>query len=258
MTVQALISRAERACQRRAARWLVRRPFTLPRGRAIISFTFDDFPRSALLEGGAILEHYNLAGTYYTALGLSGRTTVCGEMFHVDELPSLLDLGHELGCHTFDHHPAWETDPVTFESSVLHNADALKEHLPHAHFRTLSYPISYPRPETKDRVGYRFVCCRGGGQTFNHGTVDLNYLSAFFLEQSIHRPRAVRDAILANQAAGGWLIFATHDVCAEPSPYGCTPEFFRDIVHFAVDSGALILPVGQAWDTIHARTPFLS
>lgn len=253
-----ILSRATHACQRRAARWLGRRPFTIPRGRAIISFTFDDFPRSALLEGGEILERFNATGTYYTSLGLSGRTTVCGEMFHDDELSTLVDLGHELGCHTFHHHPAWETSTDEFETSVTRNAVELKQRLPRASFRSLSYPISYPRPATKERIGGRFTCCRGGGQTFNIGTVDLNYLSAFFLEQSISRPEAVRDAIFANQVAGGWLIFATHDVCQNPSPYGVSPQFFRNAVSLAVESGAIILPMGQAWDEIIARRAFLS
>lgn len=253
MTMRTFLSRAEGACQRRAARWFGRRPFTIPPGRAIVSFTFDDFPRSALLNGGAILERFNAAGTFYTALGLSRQTTVCGEMFDLDELPCLLDLGHELGCHTYDHCPAWETSPARFELSVIRNAAVLQEHLPGAEFRSLSYPISYPRPDTKDRVSRFFPCCRGGGQTFNRGTVDLNYLSAFFLEQSIHRPEAIRQLIVENQAAGGWLIFATHDVTENPSWFGCTPAFFRDVVRFVANSGTEILPVGQAWDRIRSR-----
>lgn len=257
MIAPRLLARAGRACQRRAARWLGRRPFTFAPGRPIVSFTFDDFPRSALLEAGAILQEFDVHATYYTALGLAGRTTVCGAMFDDDDLACLLDLGHELGCHTHDHCPAWETSPAAFEASVLQNAAALRQRFRHARFRSLSYPISYPRPETKDRLARHFVCCRGGGQTFNLGTVDLNYLSAFFLEQSIHHPAAVREIIAANHAAGGWLIFATHDVTAAPSPYGCTPQFFREAVRLAVDSGARILPVSRAWDAVHARTPFL-
>jgi peptidoglycan/xylan/chitin deacetylase (PgdA/CDA1 family) len=31
----------------------------------VISFTFDDFPRSALVKAGAILRERGLAGTYY-------------------------------------------------------------------------------------------------------------------------------------------------------------------------------------------------
>lgn len=253
MKLAPFLHRAESACQRRAARWFGRRPFSLQPGPGIVSFTFDDFPRSALLQGGAILESYGATGTYYVSLGLSNKLTACGEMFDVGELPCLLDLGHELGCHTFSHCPAWSTEPQVFEAEVLRNTAALRAHLPLAEFRTLSYPISYPRPETKHRVSNYFACCRGGGQTFNSGTIDLNYLASFFLEQAVEQPDAIRQLILENRAAGGWLIFSTHDISERPSRFGVTPRFFHDVVRFTVDSGTQILPVGQAWDIISAR-----
>jgi peptidoglycan/xylan/chitin deacetylase (PgdA/CDA1 family) len=241
------------AWQRRAARWFVRRTFTLLPGPAIVSFTFDDFPRSALHTGGAILERVGVAGTYYTSLGLAGRTTASGQMFVLADLPDLLARGHELGCHTFDHLPAGSTAPAAFEASVRRNQQALDQELPGAVFRSLSYPISNPRPETKRRMERPFVLCRGGGQVFNHGTIDLNYVSAFFLEQSVDDPGAVRRIIDANQAAGGWLVFATHDIGPTPTRFGCTPPFFQQAVDAAAASGAKVLPVGQAWDVLRQR-----
>jgi peptidoglycan/xylan/chitin deacetylase (PgdA/CDA1 family) len=252
MTLENIFGRANRACQRRAARWLQRRPFTIPPGRAIISFTFDDFPRSALLEGGRILEEFNAAGTYYTSLGLAGRTNECGEMFQIDDLHRILNSGHELGCHTFDHSPAWTTPAARFEAAVLRNARELKVHLPGARFRTLSYPISHPRPATKARMGRHFACCRGGGQTYNRGKIDLNYAAAFFLEQS-NRSDAIRRLIIENFASGGWLIFATHDISPAPTRFGCSTTLFRDVVRFAVESGSEILTVARAWDALNSR-----
>jgi peptidoglycan/xylan/chitin deacetylase (PgdA/CDA1 family) len=41
----------------------------------MISFTFDDFPRSALHVAGRILEDHGIAGTYYVSLGLMGTLT---------------------------------------------------------------------------------------------------------------------------------------------------------------------------------------
>jgi hypothetical protein len=82
------------------------------------------------------------------------------------------------------------------------------------------------------------------------GHADLNQLSAFFLEKTRGDFRLIKDIIEQNNRAKGWLIFATHDVSSRPSPYGCTPEFFRDVVHHAVDSGARILPVADALDVI--------
>ena len=98
-----------------------------------------------------------------------------------------------------------------------------------------------------------FVCCRGGGQTFNAGTADLNYLNSFFLERTNGNSQDAKDVIDQNQRGRGWLIFSTHDVCAEPSPFGCTPGFFEEIVQYAADSGARILPVLQAWEALRSR-----
>jgi hypothetical protein len=254
MNANALWAHAQAACGRRAAKWFGRRPFVMPEGPAIVSFTFDDFPRSALINGGAILERFGLAGTYYTSLGLADQTTVCGKMFSLEELGHLLCLGHELGCHTFDHYPAWTTPPAEFEASVKRNAAALQKHVPGAKFESHSYPISNPRPETKRRVSRHLGCCRGGGQTFNHGTIDLNYVSGFFLEQSRDDIAAIKRVITDNKAAGGWLIFATHEICDNPSRFGCLPGFFRQVVQLVLDSGADVLPVAKALQVLRGRS----
>ena len=246
--------RLQRACQRRMAKSLGRRLFNLLPGRPLVSFTFDDFPRSALVTGGSILERFGLAGTYYASLGLVGKTTPSGEVFHPEDLKPLLDRGHELGCHTFDHCPAWDTAPAAFEASIVRNAEALRRLVPDAEFLTLSYPINNPRPETKRRSASHFACCRGGGQIFNMGRVDLNYLAAFFLEQKRDDPAAIKQVIDANGRAGGWLIFATHDVCPSPTPFGCSPELFENIVNHSIKSGAQILPVYRAWQVIQSRS----
>ena len=39
---------------------------------------------------------------------------------------------------------------------------------------------------------------------------------------------------------------STHDVRLQPSRFGCTPGFFEDVVWWAVDSGARVLPVSRA------------
>lgn len=112
--------------------------------------------------------------------------------------------------------------------------------------QTLSYPISFPRPQTKKAAAKYFFCSRGGGQIFNRGLTDLNNLSAFFLEKNRETPDLIKTMINRNCEACGWLIFATHDVCDKPSRFGCTPQFFEDIVRFAVNSNSQILPVSKA------------
>jgi glycosyltransferase involved in cell wall biosynthesis len=248
------LKRAQGWNQRFRARSFARRPFVIITQTPVISFTFDDFPRSALLTGGAILESFGLAGTYYASLGIMGRETPTGSIFLPEDLRVLLERGHELGCHTFNHCHAWDTQASMFEDGVIQNHQKLNELLPDASFKTLSYPISVPRVETKRRISKYFACCRCGGQTYNTGETDLNYLSAFFLEQSRDNPEFVKNLIDQNRQARGWLIFATHDICEDPTRWGCTPGFFEEIVRYAVNSGARILPVYQAYNALRARS----
>jgi glycosyltransferase involved in cell wall biosynthesis len=238
--------------QRRVASLVFRKPFLISSERPLISFTFDDFPRSALLVGGAILNHFGLAGTYYASLGLAGKETASGPVFLSDDLPTLFEQGHELGCHTFSHCDSWGTDAGTFEDSIIQNRTALDGFFPGAEFESFAYPISLPRPLTKARIADYFLSCRGGGQTLNVGKVDLNQLSAFFLEKSRDDFQPVRDLIDRNRQACGWIIFATHDISENPTAFGCTPEFFERVVEYAISSGADILPVVQAVETLGA------
>jgi glycosyltransferase involved in cell wall biosynthesis len=103
-----------------------------------------------------------------------------------------------------------------------------------------------PHPLSKAKVAPLFLSCRGGGQTTNFGNTDLNQLSAFFLEKSRDNIQAVKDLIDFNRKVNGWLIFATHDVAANHTPYGCTPQFLKSVVEYAHNSGNQILPVAEA------------
>jgi peptidoglycan/xylan/chitin deacetylase (PgdA/CDA1 family) len=222
--------------------------------RPLISFTFDDFPRSALLTGGHILQRFGLTGTYYASFGLIGKEGCGGPLASLEDLKALIAQGHELGCHTFGHCHSGETNTNVFEDSIIENRRALRMLCPGTSFRTFSYPISAPRVWTKHKVSRYFECCRGGGQTFNGGTTDLNYLRAYFLEKDRENPELVKTLIDQNRNARGWLIFATHDISETPSPFGCTPDFFEDIAQYAVHSGANILPVAAALDVLRASS----
>lgn len=220
--------------------------------RPLISFTFDDFPSSALHNGGAILMEAGAKGTYYTSLGLMGAVAPTGQMFSEGDLRQLLAEGHELGCHTFSHCHAYNTPPVEFERSITENARVLRKLAPGAEFRTLSYPISGPNRETKALAGRHFACCRGGGQTYNARALDLNCVSAFFLEQSRNDLNAITQLIEETCGQCGWLVFATHDVSEDPTRFGCKPAFFKQIVQRSVDAGVEILTVSEALGAVCA------
>ena len=244
--------RVSRYVQRTSARRVFQRPQAIRLDRPLISFTFDDFPRTALLNGGAILKRFGLTATYFTAMGLIGKDSPSGQIAGVDDLMKALEDGHELGCHTYAHCHSWQTPTSTFEESVRLNGAAIGEVVPGLRFASFSYPISEPRPLTKRAVAKHFQCCRAGGQTLNKRTADLNQLAAYFLERSKNGLQEVRELIDQNKQDCGWIIFATHDITDNPSRYGCTPEFFENVVKYAVESGAEVLPVIQALKRIQS------
>ena len=266
MSAPDLWAAARRQVATEATRVLFRRRLAVRTALPLISFTFDDFPRSAFLDAGSILRRYGALGTYYASLGLMGKQSHLGPMYEAEDLKELVHLGHELGCHTFGHCHSWNTPPDVYERAILENQQGLAEVLPGASFQTFAYPHSAPRLAVKKIAGRYFRCCRGGGlkagrylhrhtaggQTFNLGVTDLNYLCAFFLEMSKDNPQAVKSLIDQNARARGWLIFATHDVCAAPSPFGCTPDFFEQVVQWSLESGARILPVVKALEVVQA------
>ncbi len=65
---------------------LYRRCVSLGNNGPIVSFTFDDFPRSAYTVGGAILEEFGARGTYYATAGLMNRSNELGELFVRDDV----------------------------------------------------------------------------------------------------------------------------------------------------------------------------
>ena len=220
-----------------------------------VSFTFDDFPRTALLDGGRILERHAVRGTYFVSGGLLGRPSPSGPIASAADLRSLLGSGHELGCHTFEHLDGTAAVASEFERSIIRNHEALTQCGVDAELSVFAYPLNGPVLSVKRAVGAHFAACRGGGQTFNAGTIDLNLLKAHFLDRrnnpSVDR---VGELIRANAAARGWLIFATHDVARVPSAYGCDPAFFEEIVRLAVNSGARVLPMAEVCRAVGAAT----
>lgn len=226
--------------------WLARRPFLMTGTTSFISFTFDDFPTSAYNVGGAILKNYGLNGTYYVSLGMLNRQSPTGEIAGLDVIRNVFSDGHELGCHTYLHSDPWETRPDQFEMSIIENQRALLKLLPKVRFNTFSYPFANATSRIKRIASKYFACCRGGRQTLNSGKIDLNYLNAYFIDRRKNVSlSALKTLISRNSEAKGWLIFATHGIDNERSAYGCTPDFFEDIVRYSIKSGAVVLPVDR-------------
>jgi peptidoglycan/xylan/chitin deacetylase (PgdA/CDA1 family) len=256
MPKRSLIARAASKSRRLLADRLSRHMVSINMPAPIVSFTFDDAPRTAFDTGRAILNEVGARATYFVSLGLLDTDTEVGRIASAADLTRAVDDGNELGCHTFDHLDAWHVPSAAYIASVHRNREALNQIIPGVRFTTFAYPKSGATASVKSGLRDTFVCCRGGGQVANVHCTDLKLLKACFLDRRTGVDiEFIRSLVDYNTARRGWLIFATHDVAADPSPYGCTPEFLKAIAEYASRSGALLLPVSEACDRLTSSNP---
>ncbi len=216
------------------------RPATVSWPGGVVSFTFDDFPRSAWNNGGTILEEYDRRGTYYAAMGLAGTANNLGPMFDLDDLRAAHVRGHEIACHTYTHRDCGRASPAEIGAEIDRNAVALSQALDGAAITNFAYPFGGVSLSAKTALSTRFASCRGTGRGLNQGTIDLaDLFSTSLYDQNFDRDRLCR-LIDDAQAKSAWVIFYTHDVSDEPSPFGCTPAQLRSIVAYAVENAAVL------------------
>lgn len=220
------------------------RPAALAWSGGVVSFTFDDFPQSALRVGGAILDKYRCRSTYYAALGLAGTESELGVLCGPDDIRAAYRQGHEIACHTFRHLDCSHTDAATVLADIAENEAALSALLDGFAPESFAYPYGGLSLAIKRLVAPRFSSCRGIARGFNRGTVDLADLRATKLYARDYHEAGLRDLIDRCRAADGWLIFYTHDIRETPSAYGCTPQQFAATVAYAAEN-AEILPVRE-------------
>jgi peptidoglycan/xylan/chitin deacetylase (PgdA/CDA1 family) len=221
------------------------RPVALGACGSIVSFTFDDFPRTALTVGGHILETLGSRGTYYTSIGLMDSINHLGEQFRRDDLDALLHGGHELASHTFSHISCRSVSCSKFRAEVNSGRRALEEITGQSDFGNFAFPFGDVTLNAKTKIGMDVASSRGIWGGFNDTKVDLNLLRANSLYGGLEKGSQVRELILENERRQSWLIFYSHDVCDTPSPFGCTPSLLEFAVSFALSRNARVATVAE-------------
>jgi peptidoglycan/xylan/chitin deacetylase (PgdA/CDA1 family) len=211
---------------------------------AVVSFTFDDFPRTALTVGGEILKARGVRGTYYAAMGMMGTVNHLGDQFLREDLDVLLRDGHELASHTFGHVSSQKVSTAQYREEVRKGQRAIQD-LTGRQSGNFAYPYGRVTLGAKRKTGEDVSSARGIWGGINGPVVDLNLLRANSLYGGIPQSSYAEELILENEKQNGWLIFYSHDVQPTPSPYGCTPELLEFAVSFASQRGARILTIAE-------------
>jgi peptidoglycan/xylan/chitin deacetylase (PgdA/CDA1 family) len=213
----------------------------------MITFTFDDFPKSAATNGAPILEERGLRGTYYTAWGLSGVDNHQGVHCDIGDVLALNAKGHEIACHTYGHIDCSHTPVEDIRRDLDRNAQALSTAGLKAPLTSFAYPFGEISVAAKRLTAQRFTNARGVREGLNIGRTDMTSLFAAPIETRRAEMLQTAETLIRRAVdENGWLIFYTHDICANPSDFGATPELLRQIVDAAVASKAKIVTMRDA------------
>lgn len=201
-----------------------------------ISFTFDDVPESAFLHAQPILDKYQFKATFYLALSFLDSDSENENFYSKANLISCHSNGHELGCHTYSHIHFYESLSSSFIESNIHiNQKKLNEQGINESFENFSYPYGEQTKKSKKIVSKVFKTCRGIDHGINRKRVDLHNLKAVKLYENLYSIDKLFSILEDLDKSGGWLIFYTHDVKPDFSPYGCSPEYFERVVQKCKD-----------------------
>ncbi len=232
--------------RRRMTQWDAARPALLRFDAPMLSITFDDFPVSAATTGARILESHGARGTYYASAGLADTDGPSGRNFSAADLQRLIAVGHEIGCHSFDHSDCAQRDVFDTLLDFAKNRDALAGMGASGSSRTLAYPYGETSVALKSTLPPRFDSARGVMPGINHGRTDLAQLRAYAM---FGKPfNAMRRALKRAAKRNAWIIGFTHDVAETPSPWGTSAADLDALLHDAHALGFTVLPVSAALD----------
>jgi peptidoglycan/xylan/chitin deacetylase (PgdA/CDA1 family) len=213
----------------------------------VVSFCFDDFPRSAWTTGGSILSSCGIRGTFYAAPGLLNAANEQGIHMSRGDIESALSGGHEIGCHTFSHCSCRRVSAKAYEADALKGREALRS-MTGLDCGSFSYPFGHVSVAAKKDVGAKMTSARTIFPGINGPTADLNLLRANSLYGGEDQFAKAELLIAENDKQRGWLIFYTHDVRRDPSEWGCTPGLLDKTVELVLKKGFPVLPVGEVVD----------
>lgn len=232
---------------RRLSRMVPFRPFNLQLERPIVSFTFDDFARSAAEAAAPVLEDAGMRGTFYYASGLAGQLENGQEIVGDDAVADLFSRGHEIGGHTHMHIDVHRTPNRVILEDMALNKRKIAELTDGRAPTSFAYPFGRLDLRSKFLLRQEFASLRGIQTGVNAGIVDLAHLKAQELYDCSSSLDSMDGLLDRLERKPGWLIFYTHDVKPDPTDIGCSPAYFSQVVELVRRRGLAVETVADAF-----------
>ena len=221
-----------------------RRPLKPRLERPIVSFSFDDCPKSVIEHAIKPFEQENWRSSVYVAMGLCGITNHLGLHMNGDDIKSLHENGHEIADHTFSHIDAFRHSTAEMLEDIQKNQASLNAlGLPKS--KSFAYPYGQVTPELKSTLSTMFIGSRGIRSREYDEDIDLNQIRSNRLYAGADFEK-IMSQISRIKDKPGWLPIFTHDIRDNPSIFGCTPEQMKQVIKAVKQSGAQVLTMADA------------
>jgi peptidoglycan/xylan/chitin deacetylase (PgdA/CDA1 family) len=243
-------SRISEALYRRIYRYFYSGMKTINYPPGIVSFTFDDFPSTSATIGSELLQGFGWRGTYYLAPGLLDKETPVGKICSLTELNNLINAGHEIGNHTYEHINIKTVSRSIIKKELISSKAWLAEYNGNVSF---SIPFGSYNDKAMCQISGHFQTIRSINHGINLGATDMNLLKANPIYDSSNLD-TIQQLIEKVGVTGGWLIFYTHDITLLPSAFGCTPDRFLSVLNAVKDAGLEVRSIRDAYARIFPPT----
>ena len=240
------IRRSHSASQRRRYLLINQRMKDIRLSSGMVSFTFDGCLATAARNGAKLLENYGWRGTFYLTTGLMAGPLASGRVCSHSEVDELHRNGHEIGGHTHSHVHCQGVNAAALRRE--HNL-SIHELESFGGGKNLALPFGAYDYSSLNFFSGRYKTIRTINEGINRGLTDLNLLKANPIYESTDLEKYHN---LINQvcSSGGWLIFYTHDICASPSKFGCTPALFDAVLRMVKEAGLLVDTISSVYNIL--------
>ncbi len=219
--------------------------------KPIVSFTFDDCPKSVIQNALPSIEHRGWRASLYMSMGLCDTTNHLGLHMSEDDVLAAYKSGHEIADHTFNHVDATTITPQALEKEINENQNRLNA-LGLVPSKTFAYPYGQLNVSAKKLIEKRFIGARGITGRIHTHSVDLNQINSNRLYADDSYTELLSD-ISSLKTTPGWLTIYTHDVRETPSAFGCTPAQMENVLEAVKNCGANVMTVADTIEFLESK-----
>ncbi len=224
------------------------KPIIAKQNKPIISFSFDDAPKSAIEIGASILDKNNIKGTFYLSGGHAGKIFENVSQYDEEDVLKLYKNGHEIACHTYSHPRLRGRTKEQIKQDLDKNLEFFRNILGDINFELYNHAFPYGEFDetTREILAQRYITARGVLRGINHGIIDFSNLRTISIEKQKFSINDIKSVLDETKKNNGWVLFFTHDISENCTPYGSTPQMLENVVEIAIQSGIEILTVNEA------------